>query len=275
MTDARPVTCYRHPDRPTRLACSTCGRPICVECSRDAAVGQKCPDCSAPEGRHRVVTASQLRRGHTLAPVAYTLITINVLVFLMGELDPVLRSRLIREGALLPSLVSEGEWWRAITAVFLHGGFTHILFNMWALYVFGPSLEHRYGSAPFAALYLACGIGGSALYQVVGRGGYAVGASGAIFGLMGALLAASYRQRYTPAGRAVFSQLLVLLGINLAIPFMVPNVAWEAHLGGLVAGLVVTFAWDHLPRAPHGVAARRVAVAVAVAVVAMAVVLLG
>lgn len=222
-----------------------------------------------------MVTAAQLRNTRSNAPITYALIAINVLVFAAGELDPTLGRRMLIEGGHLPALVSAGEWWRALTAVFLHGGLTHILFNMWALFVFGPALEHRFGSASFASLYVACGIGGSALYQIVGRGVFAVGASGAIFGLMGALLATGFRQRHTPAGRAMFSQLLLLLGINLAIPFVVPNVAWEAHLGGLVAGVAVALAWEHLPIGGTRSVARRVAVSAAVAIVAMTVVLVG
>lgn len=220
-----------------------------------------------------MVTAAQMRRSRSVAPVTYTLIAINVLVFIAGEMDPALGRRMILEGAHLPALVAAGEWWRALSAVFLHGGFTHVLFNMWALFVFGPSLEHRFGTASFGALYLACGLGGSALYQAVGRDVFAVGASGAIFGLMGALLASAFGQRFTPAGRAVFSQVLLLLGINLAIPFIVPNVAWEAHVGGLITGVVIASAWERLPISGPTAAGRRVAVAIAVAIVAMGIVL--
>jgi membrane associated rhomboid family serine protease len=269
------ATCYRHPDRPTRLACSNCGRPICVDCSIDSAVGQKCPECAAPEGRHRVITRSEIRRtSQAVTPVTWVLIAINVIVFFIGEVDPELGRRLFVDGAFHPVLASQGEWWRAITSMFLHGSFTHILFNMWALYLFGPALERRFGSASFLALYIACGIGGSALYHVLGRPSFAVGASGAIFGLMGGLLAASYRQRHTPAGRAVFGQLTFLLAINLLIPFVVPNVAWEAHMGGLAAGVLITSAWDRLPVHGPGSTARRVGVAAAVALVGMAFVLI-
>lgn len=267
-----PRVCYRHPERETRLACSTCGRPICVECSRDAAVGQKCPDCAAPEGRHRVVTAAQLRQTRSGSPVAFILIAVNVVLFFVGELEPDIGRRLFLDFSHFPPAVAQGEWWRGLTAVFLHANITHLLFNMWALFLFGPALERRFGSASFASLYLAAGLGGSALYQAISRTGAAVGASGAIFGLMGALLAATYRQRHTPAGNAVFSQLLVLLAINLALPFVVSNIAWEAHLGGLVAGVIVASAWDRLPIAGRGAAGRRVAVALALAVVALAVV---
>ncbi len=214
-----------------------------------------------------------MRRTRSGSPITYVLIAINVLVFFAGELDPSLGRRMLLEGAHLPALISAGEWWRAFTAIFLHGGITHVLFNMWALYIFGPALEHRFGSVSFASLYLASGLGGSALYQAVGRDVFAVGASGAIFGLMGALLASAYRQRFSPAGRAVFSQLLLLLGINLALPLIVPNIAWEAHVGGLVAGVVIAGAWDHLPIAGPGAVARRVSVAASVAIVAMVVVL--
>lgn len=265
-----PATCYRHPDRPTRLACSTCGRPICVECSRDAAVGQKCPDCAAPEGRHKVITATSMRTmARRTAPITYALIAINALLFFIGQIDPDLRVRIFQEGAQQHTVVANGEWWRLFSAMFLHLDLVHVGFNMWALFVFGPAVERRFGSVSFAALYLACGLGGGALYHLVGRPEAAIGASGAIFGLFGALLAATYRQRHTPAGRAVFTQLVLLLGLNLVLPLVVPNVAWEAHVGGLVAGVAIAAAWDHLPVQGPGASWRRVSVALAVAVVAL------
>ncbi len=215
-----------------------------------------------------------MRQTRSGSPLTYVLIAVSVLIFAAGELNPELGRRMFFDGAHLPALVSTGEWWRAFTAIFLHGGITHVLFNMWALYVFGPALEHRFGSVSFVSLYVACGLGGSAVYQVVGRDAFAVGASGAIFGLMGALVASAYRQRFTPAGRAVFSQLLLLLGINLALPAIVPNIAWEAHVGGLAAGIIISAAWDRLPMVGQGAVGRRVSVAASVAIIAMAVVLL-
>lgn len=220
-----------------------------------------------------MVTASQLRQSRTGSPVTYGLIAINVVLYFLGELEPSIGRRLLLDFAHWPTAITAGEWWRGLTAVFLHGSITHILFNSWALYLFGPAIERRFGSLSFASLYVAAGVGGSALYQLVGRDAFAVGASGAIFGLMGAMLAATYRQRHSPAGRAVFSQLTLLLGINLALPLIVPNIAWEAHLGGLAAGLVIAAAWDHLPIAGPAAAWRRMAVAFAVAIVAFAVLL--
>ncbi len=270
-----PGTCYRHPDRPTRLACSNCGRYICTECSRDAAVGQKCPDCSAPEGRHRVITAAAMRsQMNRSAPVAFTLIGLNVLVFAIGQFDVARRVSFFYDGALFHQAVAQGEWWRAFTSMFLHANFTHILLNMWALLLFGPVLERRYGSLSFASLYLASGLGGSAVYFLLGRPDPAVGASGAIFGLFGALIVATYRQRHTPAGRAIFSQLVILLLINLSLPLIIASVAWEAHVGGLVAGMAITAAWDRLPSQSRDAGLRRAAVALVIAAVSLLAVIL-
>jgi len=271
---AAPQFCYRHPDRPTRLACSQCGRPICVECSRDAVVGQKCPECTTPEQRTRVIharTVSHVDRRAT--PVTWALVALNVAIYALQELFP--RLRIGFRFSQYPPLVDAGEWWRVLTAMFLHGGVLHLLFNMYALWLFGPVLERRFGSSSYAALYAAGGVFGGMLYQLLGGDNPAVGASGAIFGLLGALLAASYRQRHTRAGAAVFGQLGILLAINLALPLFVRNIAWQAHIGGMIAGILIAAAWDHMPLTGKGAPPRRVAVALVVAGLAMAVVLLG
>ena len=279
MTSGDPPpspTCYRHPDRSTRLACSNCGKPICVDCTVDTPVGQKCPECATPTGRHRVVTAQAIRRPPSrTAPVTFVILAINVAIFLVRELDPAIGARFFQDGAQQVDLIRDGEWWRAITSMFLHAGFAHVGFNMWALYLFGPALERRYGSLPFATLYLAAGLGGSALYHLIGRSNPAVGASGAIFGLMGALIVVLYDQRHTPVGRAIFSQLIVLLAINLALPLVIQNIAWEAHLGGLLAGGAVAFAWDRLPVTGRQAIPRQVSVALAVIVVCLGALLFG
>lgn len=275
--DASSTVCYRHPDRATRVACSDCGRPICVECMRDSAVGQKCPECAAPVGRGRVIDARRsVGVNRSTSPVTLGLIAVNVIVFVLGRVSGDLGDQFFREGAMQNILVGEfGEWYRGLTSMFLHADPLHILFNMWALWLFGPVLERRFGSLPFAALYLASGLGGSALFYLVGDPRTsAVGASGAIFGLFGALLAASYRQRHTPAGRAAFSQLGVLLAINLALPFFVPRIAWEAHVGGLVVGLLVAAAWDRMPLEAGRAALARASVAAVPAVVALLILIL-
>lgn len=276
MTDHGDSTayCYRHPDRATRLSCTECGRPICVECSRDAAVGQKCPECATPVGRNRVIQARAIRHvDRSTTPVTWGLIAINVAVFVIFMLDDGQRLRTIADFAQLKAAIEAGELWRILTSMFLHANITHILFNMWALYLFGPALERRFGSVSFVALYFASGLGGASLYHAVGQTIPAVGASGAIFGLMGALIAATYRQRHTQAGRAVFSQLMLLLVINLSLPFVIRNIAWEAHLGGLVAGFAIAAAWDRVAHGQPGATFQRTIIAVAVAVVAFVMVL--
>jgi membrane associated rhomboid family serine protease len=267
-------TCYRHPNRETRLSCTTCGRPICVECTVDASVGQKCPECAAPQGRHRIIDRAEIRGERGGSPFTYTLIALNAMIFFAGQVDPELGRRLVLEFAHHPGLVADGEWYRVASAMFLHGSVTHVLFNSWALWLFGPAIERRFGSTSFVSLYLAAGIAGGAAYQVSGRMQFAVGASGAIFGLFGAVLASMYRQRHSPAGRAMFSQLLLLLAINLVLPFVVPNIAWEAHLGGLAAGTIIAAAWGQVPAVGPGTTPRRVAIALAVMVMAAMVVLL-
>jgi membrane associated rhomboid family serine protease len=273
LPPASPQACYRHPDRPTRLACSQCGRLICVECSRDAVVGQKCPECTTPEHRTRVIPARAITTGRRAAPVTWALIGINILIFAATHLSSGFGDEVYARGAQHPVLVDAGEWWRLLTAMFLHSGVLHLLFNMYALWLFGPVLERRFGGVSYAALYLAGGVGGGMLYQLLAADGWAVSASGAIFGLLGALLAASYRQRHTRAGAAVFGQLGVLLAINLALPLFMRNIAWQAHVGGLIAGIIIAFAWDHMPLAGRAAVVRRVAVAVAVGGLAMAVAL--
>ena len=273
------TVCYRHPDRPTRLACTECGRPICVDCSIDAAVGQKCPECAKPVGRARVIDARRTvgrRSGFAGAPVARFLVVTSVIVYVLGalstDLDVWLSGQTLRNtltGALLydpgafehvNANIANGELWRMLTHAFLHGSTMHILFNMYALYLFGPELERRVGSLPFAVFYAAAAAGGSAAIYLIRPGAIAVGASGAIFGLFGAWIYVSWRMRHTPAGRAQFSQLIMLLGINLALPLFVPNVAWEAHVGGLLFGVGMAAAWNQFAAGKPNAQRQRVAI---------------
>jgi membrane associated rhomboid family serine protease len=277
---SRPIeVCYRHPDRPTRLHCSNCGRPICTECSFDAVVGQKCPECHGPGQTTRVIpmrAVTHLDRSAT--PVTYALIAINLAVFLIGMASPRLRDQMTNWGAQAPILVKVyGEWWRLFAAMFLHASLPHVLFNMYALWLFGPVLERRFGSVSLGSLYLAAGLTGGAFYQLLAADPRvpAIGASGAIFGLFGAMVAASYRQRHTRAGAAAFSQLMLLVVINLTLPLFVGNIAWQAHVGGLAAGLLISALWDAISRDQRRAAWKRVAVALVVAAAALAAALLG
>ncbi|HUH08494.1 MAG TPA: rhomboid family intramembrane serine protease [Egibacteraceae bacterium] len=272
-----PPSCYRHPDLQTRIGCARCGRPICIDCARPADVGVHCPECAAQpvaedgmSPRRRGLGAAQ-----SSVPVTFTVLAVNAAIHLAGMASRGLQERLFVAGAQYNPFVAEGEWYRLLTAAFLHSRFTitHILFNMYALYLFGPPLERESGSASFAALYVASALAGGAAYFVSGSDIPAVGASGAIFGLFGAWLAAAYRNRHTPRGRAGLRQLLTLLAINAALPLFIQGIAWEAHAGGLAAGLVIMLAWLGFGRR-SGAAAVRVILAAAVAAASLAVAIL-
>ncbi|MGH7645388.1 MAG: rhomboid family intramembrane serine protease, partial [Gemmatimonadales bacterium] len=239
-TETSLPTCYRHPDRETRLSCSSCERPTCVDCVRSAAVGQKCVDCAAPQGRATVIRGRDLSPTSG-APVTKAVLVLCAVVFVLGFVDDGL---LASVGAQFNEAVRSGQWYRLISAAFLHDGAMHRLFNRWALYAFGPQLERSAGSAAFAGLYFASALAGGAAFFLLGpTRGIAVGASGAIFGLFGAWLAEAVRSRNTLRGRAQLNQLLFLLGINAALGLVVPGIAWQAHLGGLIAGFVIVLTW--------------------------------
>lgn len=250
-TEAAP-RCYRHPDRETWVSCQRCGRPICPQCQTQAAVGVHCPEC-VREGRESTKgqTPAFLRalRPSGRPIVTYTLIGLCVVIY---GLQFVSRGALTQAWFLDPTQ-SGAEPWRLLTSVFLHSpaNILHLLFNMYALYVFGPVLERFLGRARLLALYLIGGLGGSvavvSIYElwIVTQGGItqatggfitpisALGASGAIFALMGALIA------LRKALGIQLQQLLIVLAINLAVPFFIPNVAWQAHIGGLLIGLAI------------------------------------
>lgn len=260
--------CYRHPERETRLSCSDCGRPICSACSIDAAVGQKCPQCVGEQGRQRTIHARASRRGLVagIPPVTKAILIVTVAMFFLG--GGVERYLIHNSG-----LVEAGEWWRLFTTALLHASFTHILFNMWALYVLGPQIERGVGSGPFLALYVAsAGMGGVAAQFFTPGTFAAVGASGAVFGLFGVWLNLAVRRRNTAWGRALLSQLGFILLINAALPLLFPAISWQAHLGGFITGFLVGEAWSRVkgPQAER----YRAAVATAVAVLAVAIVLL-
>jgi membrane associated rhomboid family serine protease len=211
------------------------------------------------------------------APVSFTIIGIALAVFLLGMLSPAFERETIIRFAQYNAAISAGEWWRILTSAFLHANLTHILFNMYALYLFGPRLEQEVGSVPFAGLYFASAAGGGALSYLLGpASGVSVGASGAIFGLFGAWLFVSYRIRHTPAGRATFNQLGILLAINLALPLIIRNIDWRAHAGGLLVGIAVAALWARFAAGKPGARrTRTIIAAAAIVLILIAVILLG
>ncbi len=271
MTEQTVPTCYRHPDRITGLSCTTCGKSICAECSRDASVGQKCPECAAPQGRSRVVNVrtSFGRPSFQTAPVSFTIVAITAAIFVIGTLSPDADRWLFQTFAQANFLVEAGEWWRIFTAALLHGGMMHVLFNMYALYLFGPRLEQQVGSPAFAALYVAtAGTGGMVSYLFGDTGQVSIGASGAIFGLLGAWMFVAWKMRGTPGGRSMFNQLGILLAINLALPLFVGGIDWRAHLGGLAGGILIAWLWSVLAVGKPNARMIRTVVAALVAVAA-------
>jgi membrane associated rhomboid family serine protease len=237
--------CYRHPDRETYISCQRCGRPICPECMRQASVGFQCPQCVA-EGRSstprpRTVYGGRVRAGDNIATL--TLIGINVAMYLLILATGGFGSRLANETVLFPIAVADGEWWRLLTATFVHVQFLHLFFNMFALWIFGPVLEGMLGRTRFVTLYLLSGLVGSvAVYWLSSPGVPTLGASGSIFGLLGAALVVSVRRGYD------VSWLLGLLAINLVFTFVATNISWQGHLGGLVGGLAIGAAIAWAPR---------------------------
>jgi membrane associated rhomboid family serine protease len=204
------------------------------------------------------------------------IIAFTAAIFLIGALSPEAERWLFVNLAQFNILVNAGEWWRVFSAALLHASVMHILFNMYALYLFGPRLEQQVGSPAFAALYLAsAGAGGAAAYVLLGTTSTTplVGASGAIFGLFGAWIFVAWRMRNTPGGRSMFTNLMVLLGINLALPLFIPNIAWEAHVGGLVAGFAIAYVWSIFAVGRPNAVGIRTAIATAVIALDLAVVL--
>lgn len=237
-------TCYRHPDRETALHCSNCGRPICAECMTHAAVGIRCPVCAGK--------ATPLQRaGFTMphAPlVTYSLIMINVAVFALtnqvgggggafgfGSADlNSLGQRLV----LFGPAVAHGQDYRLLTAAFIHYGVLHIAFNMYALFILGTAFERYAGHLRFAVVYFTAALAGSFGALILTPHSATAGASGAIFGIMGALLVFE-RQR----GIALMqSPIMGWIVINLIITVSIPGISIGGHVGGLIGGGLAGFA---------------------------------
>jgi membrane associated rhomboid family serine protease len=246
----RAPACYRHPGRETYIRCARCERYICPDCMTAAPVGFQCPECIS-EGARTVrqpttVLGGQVReRGGNL--VTKILIAINVVVWLLGLV--------VGYGALAGRFalfrleflggeafgVAAGEWYRMLTAAFLHVQIWHLGLNMLALWILGNALEPVLGRWRFIALYLISALGGSAA-SLLTSDVSSLGASGAVFGLIGALFVVLRR-----FGRDV-SAVLVILALNVVLGFVVPGIDWRAHLGGLVTGALLAYAFTRAPK---------------------------
>jgi membrane associated rhomboid family serine protease len=235
------ATCYRHPDRETGVSCSNCGRPICPDCMTPTPVGMRCPECS----RDRTPVRTMASIGGADPVLTYVLIGINVILFFGSRgnsaayYDGVLAAGPI-PGIIPPDAgVAHGEVWRAVTGGFLHAqgsfGFLHIGFNMYLLYILGQLLEPSLGKWRFGAIYftsLLTGAFGAILFASPNT--YTVGASGAVFGLMGAGVVFLRARGIDPMQSGLGPTIL----LNLLFPFLFPglNVSIGGHLGGLLGG---------------------------------------
>ncbi|MET7648790.1 rhomboid family intramembrane serine protease [Streptomyces sp. NPDC005426] len=251
------VSCYRHPGRETAIRCTRCERPICPDCMVSASVGYQCPDCvrqGSGTGHHPAPRQPRTLAGGAIAAdprlITKILLGINLAVFVAALADKALIDDLVLLGRANfyfggpPEGVAEGQWYRLVTSMFLHQEVWHIAFNMLGLWWLGGPLEAVLGRVRYLALYLLSGLAGSALtYWLAEPNQPSLGASGAIFGLLGATVVLMRRLNYDM--RPVF----MILALNLVITFNPwGGIAWQAHVGGLVAGVLIGIGMVHAPR---------------------------
>ncbi len=228
-------TCYRHPSRETRVACSNCGRPICPDCMTTTQVGMRCPECA--RARTPVRTMRNIGAGGLEATKA--LIAINVLVFLASGNYSLLGSgpggALVADGQL--SAVSVAQWheyWRIVSSGFLHQSFLHVGFNMYLLYVLGQLLEPALGRVRFLTIYFVALLVGSCGALIgVPAGAATIGASGAVFGLMGAAVVEMRSRGIDPMTSGIPA--LIVINLLLSVTFSA-KISIGGHVGGLIGG---------------------------------------
>lgn len=277
-------TCYRHPDRRAGVICQRCDRPICPECMHQASVGFHCPEC-ARAGAQNVVRGPQLRqmarRGATM--VTNVLVGLNLAIFVAGIGNGMsTRSEFIGYGGLVGEGrrigdqfytaqapigeligVAHGEWWRIVSSGFLHANLIHVGMNCFILYQLGQMLEPAFGRLRFGLVYFVSMLTGAFAVLLLDPTAFTVGASGAVFGLMGAAVAIM-RSRGVNVFDTGLGGLLVL---NLVITFTIPGISVGGHVGGLIggflAGWILTDLAPRVLRNPNAGIALTVALGVA------------
>ncbi len=234
-TSTEETYCYGHPKVATRLRCSRCERPICGQCAIPASVGQHCPECVAEAKKSIPKVKSALR---ATAPAIFTIIAIDVLIYLVQLAQPAVTERF---ASFTPLIALANEYYRLITSMFLHAQTPlHIFMNMFFLVAYGQNVEHAFGTVRFICMYLIAGFLGSAVSYTFGDCGAAsVGASGAIFGIVGVLVAYLYKRRSSQIVDVYLRNLATVVVLNMVIGFVVPRIDWLAHLGGLAAGFAL------------------------------------
>lgn len=234
-----PQTCYRHPNRETAVSCSSCGRPICPECMTPTPVGMRCPECASQ--RTRVVRNPTGTPTGSAFPATAALIAINVIVFLVevakgsGGFYEIPGATVYELGGLFgPAVSPGGDWWRIVTSGFLHFGIVHIGLNMYLLYILGRLLEPAIGTARFTFLYFASLLAGSFAALAFEPNALSAGASGAIFGVLGATFVIAKGRKLD----AIAGQIGILILFNLVFTFADGHISVGAHVGGLVGGVL-------------------------------------
>ena len=231
------TTCYRHPGRETGVRCQRCERPICPACMVPAPVGVQCVEC-VRQSRVRSSPGQPLRRLTAGPFVTYSIIGANVAVWLLGVLGGpaaiLSGSPLAGAFGLFGPAVARGEWWRLVTSGFLHSGAIHLGLNMFVLYLLGPGLERILGRLGFLALYAAGLTAASVGALLLSPTALTVGASGAIFGLMGATIIGQRATGINPWQSGIITWVV----INLVFTVAVPGISIGGHLGGLAGGLI-------------------------------------
>jgi membrane associated rhomboid family serine protease len=259
--------CYRHPNVETGVHCTRCGRPICPDCMIPAPVGHQCPECVAEARReYRQGPGRQVAVANVKATPVTKILLIAMAIGYLWELivaggpgsllDGPSGQALIDAGALVPATgvtgadhlvggIVGGEWWRLLSSMFLHAGLIHLALNSYVLWIFGNEIERQIGRLETLAVFLVTGVfAGATSFAFAPGFRVAVGASGAIFGLVGSFIAYNYLRRHHVMAQARLRSALGMLVLNLIIGFSIPLIDWRAHVGGVVAGLVAGFAVD-------------------------------
>jgi membrane associated rhomboid family serine protease len=251
------ATCYRHPNRETGVSCSNCGRPICPDCMTPTPVGMRCPECSQQKTQVRNL------RSMAVEPIAtYILLALNVAVFFGAASSLDARDQMVLFG---PS-VADGDYWRLITSGFLHIEIFHVIMNLLALFWLGRMIEPALGHARFVAIYFVSLLTGSLGVLLLSWDSPTLGASGAVYGLLGAAIVMARNRNIG----LMQSGLLPILALNLGITFLIPNISIGGHIGGLVGGMLTTFVIEELSQRRRNSLPLAVASSVLIGIVAVA-----
>ena len=239
------AVCYRHPNRETGVSCSSCGRPICPDCMTPTPVGMRCPECARE--RTKVRTMRSLPRA--AVSVTQALIVVNVIVFIVevasgASVGGTLGGSVLHKAGLFgpaltahnpnPVITGTHQYYRLLTAGFLHYSLLHIAFNMFFLYIMGQMLEPAIGRLNFVAVYFASLLAGSFGALLFQPHALTVGASGACFGVLGALIAVARARRISIWRSGLGPTLL----INIVFSLSVAGISIGGHLGGVVGGFL-------------------------------------